>query len=53
MLLLLELSNEKIALTLGITKASVNKARSRMRKRMGLEKEVKLEEFLKGVGEVS
>ena len=53
MLLLLELSNDKIALTLGITKASVNKARSRMRKRMGLEKEVKLEEFLKGVGEVS
>lgn len=53
MLLLLELSNEKIALTLGITKASVNKARSRMRKRMGLEKEVRLEEFLKGVGEVS
>lgn len=53
MLLLLELSNDKIALTLGITKASVNKARSRMRKRMGLEKEVRLEEFLKGVGEVS
>lgn len=49
MLLLLELSNNEIALTLGISKNGVNKARSRMRQRMGLKSEVVLEEFLKGI----
>lgn len=47
MLLLLELSNSEIALTLGISKNGVNKARSRMRQRLGLAGEVVLEEFLK------
>ena len=49
MLLLLELSNNEIALTLGISKNGVNKARSRMRQRLGLKSEIVLEEFLKGV----
>ena len=49
MLLLLELSNNEIALTLGISKNGVNKARSRMRHRLGLKSEIILEEFLKGV----
>lgn len=49
MLLLLELSNNEIALTLGISKNGVNKARSRMRQRLGLKSEVVLEEFLKGL----
>ncbi|WP_106831284.1 helix-turn-helix transcriptional regulator [Parabacteroides pacaensis] len=49
MLLLLELSNNEIALTLGISKNGVNKARSRMRQRLGLKSEVVLEEFLKGI----
>lgn len=48
MLLLLELSNNEIALTLGISKNGVNKARSRMRRRLGLKSEIVLEEFLKG-----
>lgn len=49
MLLLLELSNSEIALTLGISKNGVNKARSRMRQRLGLASEIVLEEFLKGI----
>lgn len=49
MLLLLDLSSDEVALTLGISRNGVNKARSRMRKRLGLDKEVKLEEFLKGI----
>lgn len=49
MLLLLELSNSEIALTLGISKNGVNKARSRMRQRIGLKSEVILEDFLKGI----
>ena len=49
MLLLLELSNNEIALTLGISKNGVNKARSRMRQRLGLKSEVVLEEFLKNI----
>lgn len=50
MLLLLDLSNDEIALTLGIAKASVNRARSRLRKRLGLvETGVVLEEYLKGI----
>lgn len=52
MLLLLEQNNDEIALTLGVTKASVNKARSRMRKRLGLvETGVVLEDFLKDINE--
>ncbi|WP_455622524.1 hypothetical protein [Parabacteroides sp.] len=47
MLLLLGLGNDEIALTLGITKASVNKARSRMRKRLGLDTSMVLEEYLR------
>lgn len=49
MLLFLSLSNDEIALTLSITKASVIKARSRMRKRLGLDTGVVLEEYLKGI----
>lgn len=49
MLILLELSNGEIALTLGISKNSVNKARSRMRQRLGLKSEIILEDFLKGI----
>lgn len=49
MLLALELSSDEIALTLGISKNGVNKARSRMRKRLGLNSEINLEEFLKGI----
>lgn len=47
MLLLLELSNSEIALTLGISMNGVKKARSRLRQRLGLKKEVVLEDFLK------
>lgn len=46
-LLLLELSYNEIALTLGISKNGMNKARSRMRQRLGLKSEIVLEEFLK------
>lgn len=49
MLIILELSSDEIALTLGISKIGVNKARSRMRKRLGLAGETKLEDFLKGI----
>lgn len=50
MLLLFDLSNDEIALTLGIAKASVNRARGRLRKRLGLvETGVVLEEYLKGI----
>ena len=49
MLIILELSSDEIALTLGISKIGVNKARSRMRKRLGLAGDTKLEDFLKGI----
>ena len=50
MLLFLKLNNDEIALTLGISRSGVNKARSRMRKRLGLvETGVVLEEFLQGL----
>lgn len=52
MLLLLEISNNEIALTLGISKNGVNKARSRMRQRLGLKSNVVLEDFLKGIHEI-
>lgn len=51
MLLLLDLSNDEIGLTLGISRSGVNKARSRMRGRLGLESERKLEEFLRETAE--
>lgn len=52
MLLFLKLNNDEIALTLGISRSGVNKARSRMRKRLGLvETGVVLEEFLQGLAE--
>lgn len=52
MLLRLGLSNNDIALVLNVTKASVNKARTRMRRRLGLaETGLVLEEFLLKVGE--
>lgn len=47
MLLLLELSNSEIAITLAISMNGVKKARSRLRQRLGLKTEVVLEEFLK------
>lgn len=51
-LLRLGMANNDIALTLGITKAGVNKARTRMRRRLGLaDTGVVLEDFLKGIGE--
>ena len=53
MLIILELSSDEIALTLGISKIGVNKARSRMRKRLGLAGDTKLEDFLKGIWAVS
>ena len=49
MLIMLDLSSEEIRLTLGVSRVGVNKARSRMRKRLGLESKTKLEDFLKGV----
>lgn len=49
MLIILELSSDEIALTLGISKIGVNKARSRIRKRLGLAGDTKLEDFLKGI----
>ena len=49
MLIILELSSDEIALTLGISKIGVNKARSRMRKRLGLAGDTKLEDFLRGI----
>ena len=49
MLIILELSSDEIALTLGISKIGVNKVRSRMRKRLGLAGDTKLEDFLKGI----
>ena len=49
MLIILELSSDEIGLTLGISKIGVNKARSRMRKRLGLAGDTKLEDFLKGI----
>lgn len=49
MLIMLDLSSEEIGLTLGVSRVGVNKARSRMRKRLGLESKTKLEDFLKGV----
>lgn len=50
MLLLFDLSNDEIAPTLGIAKASVNRARGRLRKWLGLvETGVVLEEYLKGI----
>ncbi|KAB6147074.1 tetratricopeptide repeat protein [Bacteroides xylanisolvens] len=49
MLIILELSSDEIGLTLGISRIGVNKARSRMRKRLGLAGDAKLEDFLKGI----
>ena len=49
MLIILELSSDEIGLTLGISRIGVNKARSRMRKRLGLAGDTKLEDFLKGI----
>lgn len=49
MLLRLNLSSEEIALALGNSRTSVNTARFRLRKKLGLEKEVVLEEFLRGL----
>lgn len=52
MLLRLGLCNDDIALALSVTKGSVNKARTRMRRRLGLvDTGVVLEEFLRGIGE--
>lgn len=45
MLLLLQLSNSEIALALGISMNGVKKARSRLRQRLGLKKEVVLEDI--------
>lgn len=49
MLVILELSSDEIGLTLGISRIGVNKARSRMRKRLGLAGDAKLEDFLKEI----
>lgn len=46
MLIRLNLSSEEIALALGNHKASVNTSRFRLRKKLGLEKDVSLEEFM-------
>lgn len=51
MLLRLGLGNNEIALAMGVTKAGVNKARTRMRRRLGLaDTGVVLEEFLHKFG---
>lgn len=53
MLLLLNQNNDEIALALNITKGSVHKARSRMRKRLSLvDTGIVLEEYLKELAEV-
>lgn len=51
MLILLDLSSDEVGLTMGISRNGVNKARSRLRQRLKLDSEVKLEEFLKELGE--
>lgn len=49
MLLWLDFSSDEIGLTLGISRNGVNKARSRMRQRLGLATGAKLEDFLKSL----
>ena len=46
MLIYMHQSNEGIALCLGITRMSVNTARFRLRKKLGLDKETDLNDFL-------
>lgn len=46
MLIRLNLSSEEIALALGNQKASVNTSRFRLRKKLGLDKDVSLEEYM-------
>lgn len=50
MLIYLRQTNEEIALCLGITRMSVNTARYRIRSRLGLPKEVDLDEFITSMG---
>lgn len=49
-LLYLGMKNDDIAFMLGITRLGVNKARSRLRQRLGLEGKVNLVEYLQKVG---
>lgn len=49
MLLRLNLSSEEIALALGNNRTSVNTARFRLRKKLGLDKEIVLDEFLRNL----
>ena len=46
MLIYLKQNTDEIALALGISRASVNTARSRIRKKLGLQKEDSLDEYL-------
>ena len=49
MLLRLNLSSEEIALVLGNSRTSVNTARFRLRKKLGMERERSIESFLAGL----
>lgn len=49
MLIYMKQSNEEIALCLGITRMSVNTARYRIRTRLGLPKDVDLDEFIASI----
>lgn len=49
MLIILNQSTDEAALALGISRASVNSGRSRIRKKLGLEKDKSLEAHLKGL----
>ena len=49
MLVYLRQNTDEIALALGISRASVNSARSRIRKKLGMQKEESLDEYLQGI----
>ncbi|EFR53586.1 hypothetical protein BFAG_02281 [Bacteroides fragilis 3_1_12] len=49
MLILLNQSTDEIALALGISRASVNSGRSRIRKKLGLGKDESLEAYLQNI----
>lgn len=47
MLILLNMSTDEIAMSLGISRPSVNSARYRIRKRLHLDKDTDLDTFIK------
>lgn len=49
MLIYLNQNTDEVSLALGISRASVNSARSRIRKKLGMQKEESLDEYLQGI----